>query len=71
MPGTDLTVIYIYMTVKALMVIHNILVGLDDDPADIDEYNGVDDLLANRDTQRSTREINNIVDTELHRMGLY
>lgn len=70
MPGSDLNVIY--TTVEALMVIHNILIGLKDDPTEIDEYDGVDDLPVNREAPRNnTREIDNIVDTELYRTGLY
>ncbi|RDX43328.1 hypothetical protein OH76DRAFT_1361337, partial [Lentinus brumalis] len=41
MPGNDIDMIY--RTVEALMVIHNILERFNDDPTDIEEYNGEED----------------------------
>lgn len=77
MPGTDMKMIY--MAVEALMVIHNILVDLNDDPTEIDDYDGSDELGLfqpicqgeDEETERQVTEINELEDTILYRTGLY
>ena len=73
MPGSDL--VKIYMTVEALVVIHNILISFRDDPEDIEGYDGVDDdpPEAGRDssTDHQANEISELEDSDLYRTGLY
>lgn len=77
MPGQNLD--RIFKTIEALMVVHNILVEMHDDPAEIDGYNGDEDLglfgparggLDEQATRR-TREVDNLRETDLHRLGVY
>ena len=77
MPGVDLD--RIFKTAEALMVIHNILVEMHDDPAEIDGYNGHEDLMlfgparqgVDAEAVRRVRDIDNMGDSELHRTGIY
>lgn len=72
MPGVDLD--RIFKTIEALMVIHNILVEMDDDPAEIDGYNGHEDLglfgpARNGQDEvaaRRAREVDRFGDEHLH-----
>ena len=72
MPGTDLNIIY--SVIEALMVIHNILIDLGDDPTLIENYNGVDELVGAPEVveqrNREAQEINNFGSVDLYRTGL-
>ncbi|KAL5511017.1 hypothetical protein ACEPAG_3736 [Sanghuangporus baumii] len=73
MPGTDLNVIF--TVIEALMVVHNILIDLGDDPTLIEDYDGVDELARLRDDtkdgNRRAQEINDFDEVDLYRTGLY
>lgn len=76
MPGGDLN--RIFTCIEALLVIHNILLEVRDDPTDIDDYDGADDLglmdLVRRgdaDAVRRAREVDSMSDAEMYRTGLY
>lgn len=79
MPGYDLNAVC--SAIETLMVIHNILIELHDDPEDIDGYNGVDDLVGEGVGQGydvgqvpehdRVRINNNMLDLDLYRTGLH
>lgn len=77
MSGYDLT--RIYTSIEALLVIHNILQEQGDDPSDIEGYNGTEDLGLfgpardgnDEDAVLRARNIDNMIDTNLYRTGLY
>lgn len=72
MPGYDLT--RIYTSIEALFVIHNILQERGDDPSDIEGYNGIEDsglFGHDNDAVRRANDIENIIDSDLYRTGLY
>ena len=63
------------------MVVHNILIEMDDDPYEIEGYNGDEDLglfelpedneRGRQAELRRIRELDNQLDTDLHRSGIY
>lgn len=77
MPGSNLN--RIYTTIEALLVIHNILLGRNDDPTEIEGYNGEEDLglfgLAragiDNDAVHRAQNIDRMVDADLYRTGLH
>ena len=79
MPGRRLD--RIFKTIEALMVVHNILIEMDDDPYEIEGYNGDEDLglfelVENNELGRQAnldriRELDNQLDADLHRSGIY
>lgn len=76
MPGQDL--MRVFKTIEALMVIHNILIEMNDDPTDIDGYNGDEDLglftpareERDHDAALRARNVDGMSGTTLYRTGL-
>ena len=77
MPGYNLHAIYV--AIEALFVIHNILIARGDDPTDIEGYNGIEDaglfeparIGYDVDAVRRAQNIDNLIDSDLYRTGLY